>query len=507
MGIKHFYYWYKKNFDHCVSYKKSFDIDALALDINGFFYDCAKNRSFNRQNQNFFFEAVCEKIESIRKQIEPRRYLIICVDGVAGLGKMNQQRQRRQRNGKNRFNTNVFTPGTTLMDNLTKYVDWFIRGMISKNPEWKGLEVIFSNEKVPGEGEHKLMHFLKKYVQVNQNICLFGSDADLIMLGLLLPHKHITIARPNDVLIEYVRIDCFREELVNLLSWENKNVTFSNKLVVYDFIFICFLVGNDFIPQIPFFSVINGAIDIILNTYRHVCSLCGHITQTQVINHKIVVTENKNALLLFLQILSTYEIPFLIKHYSNHETYNDPIFLRFFNDKNFESLKKDYYQGEDPKQVCHQFLDGMFWIINYYIFGIPDWRWYYPFRFAPFISDLSIVFSGYTRHSFVQRSPLPIMLQLILLLPESDKKLLPFTINEGDTYEKIRECISESSIDLTLMESLFKNIETGFTMLEKKRNLFGKSFRYRYGPNRTFASFYGNIPDCRADVSYIHTIH
>lgn len=507
MGIKHFYYWYKKNFDNCVSYKKSFNIDVLALDINGFFYDCAKNRSYDRQNQIYFFEAVCERIESIRKQIEPRKHFIICVDGVAGLGKMNQQRQRRQRNGKNKFNTNVFTPGTTLMDNLTKYVDWFIRNMISTNPDWKELEVIFSNEKVPGEGEHKLMHFLKKYVPVGENICLYGSDADLIMLGLLLPHKHVVIARPNDVLIEYVRVDCFREELIKLLSWENKNVTFSKKLVVYDFIFICFLVGNDFIPQIPFFSVINGAIDIILNTYRHVCSLCGHITQTEVVNHKLVVTENKNALSLFFQILSTYEIPFLIKHYSTEETFNDPMFLRFFNDKNFESLKNDYYQMEDPKDVCHHFLDGMFWIINYYIFGIPDWQWYYRFRFAPFVSDLSIVFLDYTRHSFIPRHPLPIMLQLVILLPECDKKLLPFTIKEGDTYEKMQNCISGSVIDLKKIESLYKNIETGFTMLEKKRNFFGKSFRYKYGSIKTFSSYYGNMPECRANVSYINIIY
>ena len=41
------------------------------------------------------------------------------------------------------------------MDHLGKYLEWYIRTMISTSPDWQYLEVIFSNEKVPGEGEHK----------------------------------------------------------------------------------------------------------------------------------------------------------------------------------------------------------------------------------------------------------------------------------------------------------------------------------------------------------------
>lgn len=506
MGIKHFYYWYKKNFDKCVSFKNHYEIDVLALDINGLFYECTKYTGSSYPSQIMLFKSICEKIEGIRKQINPKKQFIICVDGVAGLGKMNQQRQRRQRTIKGKFNSNVFTPGTVLLDNLTKYIDWFIRTMISTNDDWKKIEVIFSNEKVPGEGEHKIMNFLKKFVPVHYNICLFGSDADLIMLGLLLPHNHIVIARPTDVLTEFVKIDCFREELIKLLSWENTNVPFSPKLALYDFIFICFLVGNDFIPQIPFFSVMNGAIDMIISTYKHVGSLCGHITQTEISNHKLQISDNKNSLGLFLQILSTYEIPFIIKHYANKNTFKDPIFLRFFNDKNFELLKKDYYQSNDPDKVCENFLDGMFWIINYYIYGMPDWRWFYSFKIAPFLSDLSVVFHGYRIKNFKVQDPIPIMLQLLILLPESDKKLLPFSMKQTEIYQKIRQHISTSSIDIIEIEKLYKEFESTFTILEKKRNLFGKSFRYKSGTEKQFNSFYGNIPNCAVSIELIYPI-
>ena len=63
-------------------------------------------------------------------------------------------------NTPNSFDSNSITPGTVFMDHLTKYIDWYIRKKISSNVKWRNLEVIFSNEKVPGEGEHKVLNFI-----------------------------------------------------------------------------------------------------------------------------------------------------------------------------------------------------------------------------------------------------------------------------------------------------------------------------------------------------------
>ena len=38
---------------------------------------------------------------------------------------------------------------------LSKYIDWYIRKRISEDQYWQSIEVVFSNEKSPGEGEHK----------------------------------------------------------------------------------------------------------------------------------------------------------------------------------------------------------------------------------------------------------------------------------------------------------------------------------------------------------------
>jgi len=146
MGVKHFYLWYSRNFRGCLSGRPQSPIDVLALDLNGLFHPVAQ-KVFQYGNhappQRFLtkarpkpksmihlFKEICDKIEYCRATCKPRKKLILCVDGVAGMGKMNQQRQRRFRTAKSleeetdhSFNPNAFTPGTKLMDHLTKYID------------------------------------------------------------------------------------------------------------------------------------------------------------------------------------------------------------------------------------------------------------------------------------------------------------------------------------------------------------------------------------------------
>ena len=201
MGIKYFYTWIKNNFKDSIVNEIKEPIDVLAIDMNGLFHSSVAKLYKNNGNKNYIinynqipknnlnlFKEICNKIEQIKNNIKPKKKLLLCVDGVAGLGKINLQRQRRFKNSFENdsvFDINNFTPGTKLMDFLTKYIDWYIRNMITFNPEWQNIEIIFSNEKVQGEGEHKIIQFIKKNILPSDNICIYGSDADIILLSLM----------------------------------------------------------------------------------------------------------------------------------------------------------------------------------------------------------------------------------------------------------------------------------------------------------------------------------
>ena len=174
------------------------------------------------------YENVCRYVDRLFRAVRPRKLLYLAIDGVAPRAKMNQQRSRRFRSAQEArekkeleedlkrglieaghefvkskqdpWDSNVITPGTKFMLNLSEYVRFYIRKRISTDPAWKKITVIFSDASVPGEGEHKIMaHIRHQRTQTNYNPnlvhCLHGLDADLIMLALATHEAHFYILR------------------------------------------------------------------------------------------------------------------------------------------------------------------------------------------------------------------------------------------------------------------------------------------------------------------------
>lgn len=60
---------------------------------------------------------------------------------------------------------------------------------------------------------------------------------------------------------------------------------FEFERVVDDFVFLCFLVGNDFLPHLPSLQIREGALDAILVIYKNLLpSLDGYLTKQGQIN-------------------------------------------------------------------------------------------------------------------------------------------------------------------------------------------------------------------------------
>ena len=59
------------------------------------------------------------------------------------------------------FDKNVITPGTEFMWKLSKSIQHYIIERLQSDVLWKGLKVIYSDASVPGEGEHKILDFIR----------------------------------------------------------------------------------------------------------------------------------------------------------------------------------------------------------------------------------------------------------------------------------------------------------------------------------------------------------
>lgn len=576
MGVKHFYLWYRRHFEECMRSTPPKDIDNFAIDLNGLFHLCAQKvfrygnvntpRLLGKHNKPTITQLckeVCHKIDVCRRYVNPRKRFILCVDGIAGLGKMNQQRQRRFRAAKANhemdFDPNGFTPGTELMDYLTRYIDGYIKTMISTSPEWQEFEVVFSNEKVAGEGEHKIMQYIKKLDKPYESYCIYGLDADLIMLGMLLPVNHVCIFREMEYDVFHVLdIELFQKALLKLLRWEkeekststnekgemivttHKNAMFSSKRAIFDFVLLCFLVGNDFLPTIPSMAILDGTIDIILKIYKDIGSKFGHMTKVHPTTKKI--TFRMGALKHLLLELSKMEKTLLEKKYNEGQSFfPDPLVMKNLKidtstgkmDLDFESYKRDYYRSKfnldisQIKSLVHLYLDGMTWVINYYVNEIPDWLWFFKHLYAPFLSDMVQHMDDYQEVEFPRSQPVDPFLQLLVVMPPACKNLLPCTFHhlfaenselaeyypndfEIDVSGKRKDwegIVVLPPISLDAFQKAYQNLKPKIGERDAKRNIQGKSFLYMYDNENRYhqaiKTSYGMIPEYKVKTSII----
>lgn len=552
MGVKHFFLYYSRKFPDCLSKQPQYPIDNLALDLNGLFHPVAQKvyqygnyepptrfltqTTTRPKSMIHLFRAITDKIEYCRTVCRPKKRIILCVDGVAGLGKMNQQRQRRFRTAKSMegkdqaFNPNAFTPGTKLMDHLTKYIDWYLRMMITYHPEWKNLEIVFSNEKVPGEGEHKIMQYIKKHGNVTESYCIYGLDADLVMLGLVLPVNKVLIAREADEnVVQFVDVSMFRREVLDLMRWSSGSTAdtsayFQEMDAIHDFIVMCFLVGNDFLPTIPSLTILDGGINLMMELYRELGKTNGHLTR----RNRGSIDLRSKPLSQFLAVLGSKEKELMEKKYRGVPKFvPDPLVVQNMNEDRFldmDQFKKDYYeknfaQSDDTSELVSFYLDGMHWVLNYYVNSIPDWMWHYPFLYAPFLSDFEPVLKNYKSPRFETHSHVPPFLQLMVVLPSSSSDLVPdelsglmtsptsplmpyyprdFEVDMAGKKQDWEGIVQLPPIPIDKFMDCYRKEIRNVPPHILKRNMTGKTFVYQHNETveKPFVSFYGNIDKC-----------
>ncbi|XP_065833405.1 5'-3' exoribonuclease 2-like [Oscarella lobularis] len=340
------------------------EFDNLYLDMNGIIHPCSHPEDRPPpKNEDEMMVAIFEYIDRIFAIVRPRRLLYMAIDGVAPRAKMNQQRSRRFRSAQeaiakeasieamrrqleargaelpsvkdksSRFDSNCITPGTKFMSRLARCLEYYVADRLNNDSGWRNIQVILSDASVPGEGEHKIMDFIRKqraspHHDPNTHHCLCGADADLIMLGLATHEPHFTIIReefkpqgkkpceicgqfghemseccgvqrertdgpppepPPEKEFIFIRLSVLREYLEKELRMDGLPFPFDLERAIDDWVFMCFFVGNDFLPHLPSLQIREGAIDRLVRLYKESLSQAGgFLTKNGIVNLKRV---------------------------------------------------------------------------------------------------------------------------------------------------------------------------------------------------------------------------
>ena len=331
--------------------------------------------------------------------VRPRKLLYMAIDGVAPRAKMNQQRSRRFRAAQDAeekeaeearlraefekqgiilpkprgaghksetFDSNTITPGTPFMHLVSVALQYYAHVRLNSEPGWRGVQVLLSDVNVPGEGEHKIMAYIRAQRgrpgwNPATRHCLYGLDADLIMLALATHEPRFVILRevvtppkggekkptlaelvaqasngeggdkkdkadlapPGAKPYQFLLVSVLREYLALEFRFDEQELeaaklaakqaaaaaaaaasggggrgsrnpaplgappspspsscdfAYDPERVFDDFVFMCFFVGNDFLPHSPSLEIREGAIELLMATYKKVLpSLGGYL--------------------------------------------------------------------------------------------------------------------------------------------------------------------------------------------------------------------------------------
>jgi 5'-3' exonuclease len=485
MGVKHFYYWFGNNFSKYINHVNygcpvAKDIDNFMIDMNGIIHFCAQvvfkygNFDINKkmllkstflkkdypkdtlENQNKVYDEICKKITELVNMVKPKKRIILCIDGTAPLGKQNQQRQRRFKtaidmteNLNMEFNSSCISTGTKFMYNLSKYIEKYIEEKIET--DWKHLKVVFGNELVPGEGEHKAFYY-SRLINDDEKYCIYGLDADLIMLSYVRHIDNICVIRENyndpNKIYDFVDVGSSRTDIIRYLRWKNDHVNFEEKSAINDFVYFCFCTGNDFLPNMPSIEIITNGIEKMIEMYKFVGTNFGHLTKyDEDGNVKII----KNNVKEFLRLVAINEKENFEYKLNKKES--------FFKDEYLESCSKQintkiqidiekYKSGfmnryfdmskYTTSEICNDYIEGTEWVLKYYTSNIPpDWNWLYRHNYSPPASIIVDYTDNYQSISKYPESNKPTdpFLQLLCILHHSSSNLLPNELSHLMTDE------------------------------------------------------------------------
>ena len=518
MGIPSYFSYIIKNYPNIVSelrkrHQTTTNIENvgsetvfehLYMDCNSIIYDAVNSiptaeeiimdEKYIINYENALIGTTIEKIRRYIIKISPTHTVFIAFDGVAPFAKMNQQKTRRYKSDfaacsnyikqthNKSWSTSNITPGTEFMNRLSmKVKDAFSNSAA----EFRVKKVVVSGSNEPGEGEHKIFQYIRENPDTNGTSIVYGLDADLIMLAIFHMHsfKNCFIFREapefikSSIEIKKANANSKTKNNTNTNTYSHEeeqylldigllceyilremNCDLRDKRRVYDYAFMCFLLGNDFLPHFPALNIRTHGIPVILDMYtKTVMNTYSHGKPNYFISEDGKEIQWK-IVKLFIAEIAKCEHSFLLIEYSARKKTDNwvwktnteeerervmnnlPIIYRteesficpsepLWESRYYMTLfpeKKDEISYRNTISKCY--LDGLEWVYRYYNGYCMDWKWRYPYHYPPLFSDLLRCFpetSILLAPSLKNNGPVSPYVQLAYVLPKSQLYLLP----------------------------------------------------------------------------------
>lgn len=479
MGIPAYNSFIQRNYTEILRGLRSFRqqrvrIDHLYLDSNSLIYDAAYQLladdapgAPDTVTDDAVIAATLRGIWTTIAAVAPETLVFITFDGVAPLAKMKHQRARRckthHRNHMLKpykdaaaaaappartWDTVAITPGTQFMAALTRAVHAEFgphaaglradRCPVNMGTARPRIQISCADE--PGEGEHKLFQFVRDHPDMHRHAhtVVYGLDADLIMLSLIHLQQcaFIHLYRETSYLFKTFRdaahlFDPDETYLMDVRMLANTILTELDPQEIsvasptdrlLDYIFLCFLLGNDFLPQHAALSIRTNGLEVLQAEYQRF--LAHFPGQTIIHTARQPGAAPRIDWLMFGEIcraIAARETELLQDQHRRRDAlakriapinpvddpdgaYDQlPILRREV--ERFIAPFRPGWQGRYYQALFHgkrldhaardriviDYLHTLEWTLMYYTVGCPHWQWMYPHEYPPLMRDIAQV--------------------------------------------------------------------------------------------------------------------
>lgn len=516
MGVPGFFAWLLRNKKKLSSKKLIIETinsktKYLMLDTNCLLHPCVahvlekyKNgeitlnskKSIRQHLEELIWERIKFSIDDMISRLKPE-YLYIAIDGVAPMGKILQQRQRRykylfdkkikltlaenvldnieeldeipeieliDKNGIHITSKPVssieLTPGTDYMERIHNKMKEYLKELTKSE-----IKCIYSSYHEPGEGEHKILQYIKKNISPTDTVVIYGLDADLLFLALSTGETYNLYVMREQQIFNNTELDFDDNMDYNYVEIAELHKMISKlEISTNDFIIICYLVGNDFLPGLLTTDIKKNGLDKILTAYDTVKKMYKDKELKSIVTIKIEDNRKKIKINydflreIFLNLAWTEKWIWKninrdairnrdcdeeelekIKYKKEEDKIKNLSLFASGTNANIECLDRiefsssleyyNYYLGLDDlsinkpivKKMVKDYMTGIEWCINYYLDDCVSWKWGYNFPIAPLISDIITYYPKKIQILYSKCELNPIE-QLILAIPPDTYK-------------------------------------------------------------------------------------
>ncbi|MGH0123271.1 UNVERIFIED_CONTAM: hypothetical protein FKN15_021011 [Acipenser sinensis] len=414
--------------------------------MNGIIHPCTHPEDKAApKNEDEMMVAIFEYIDRLYNIVRPRKVLYMAIDGVAPRAKMNQQRSRRFRASKE--GVELTEEKSRIREEVLQRADLIMLGLATHEPNFTIIREEFKPNKPRPCG---------LCGQVGHEI----KDCQGVAREKQGEHDQFADSLPcSEQEFIFIRIAVLREYLERELTMASLPFPFDIERSIDDWVFMCFFVGNDFLPHLPSLEIREGAIDRLVGIYKDVVHRTG---------------ADKPAFLPSGQFApqalgrrggpqpvdNPRHAAFNMRMHGRDQQNMTPSGSRDASDGSpspsggvkrkaqdsdsepepednirlwEEGWKQRYYKNKfdvdasDEKfrrKVVKSYVEGLCWVLRYYYQGCASWKWYFPFHYAPFASDFKDIKGMFTEFELGTK-PFKPLEQLMSVFPAASGNFLP----------------------------------------------------------------------------------